>query len=150
MNISNGNTDFSNRSSLRKDLATTDQEDWSTLDENKRIMMSDGVLIISSKFEGHKAPVLSLDFAGGENGNSSPLLLSGSEDRTARLWDVRDDSSKRRACLCIPVQGEVLSVKFAPRRPPSVDDDDDDQMMAIEDSSASPMNPFAKDHTMYV
>jgi WD40 repeat protein len=115
--------------------------------------------LISMKFEGHKAPVLSLDYssetANGGGGGGGQLLLSGSEDRTARLWDVRD--SRRRASLCIPVQGEVLSVKFAPRLPPAADDDDDDEAaaaaaMEVDDSPSAPTttNPFAKDHTMYV
>lgn len=124
--------------------------------------------LISSKFEGHKAPVLSLDYSSSAgNDNSSHLLLSGSEDRTARLWDVRD--SKRRACLCIPVQGEVLSVKFAPRLLPqhqqlhqqhpttttttTKQDDDDNSLENMEVDSPSTTitnSPFAKDHTMYV
>jgi WD40 repeat protein len=98
--------------------------------------------LMSMKFEGHKAPVLSLDYA-----SDGQLLLSGSEDRTARLWDVRD--SRRRASLCIPVQGEVLAVKFAPRLFQQAEDAA--AAMEVDDASSSaPTNPFAKDHTMYV
>jgi len=108
--------------------------------------------LISSKFEGHKAPVLCLDYSSSQNhhdngnGANNNLLLSGSEDRTARLWDVRD--SKRRACLCIPVPGEVLSVQFAPQVP--MPSKDDTTMQVDDDSSPSPVTtPFSKDHTMY-
>ena len=62
------------------------------------------------------------------------LLLSGSEDKTARLWDVRDES-RRRACLCIAAPAEVFSVTFAPNVP------DDTQKLS---------SPFAKDHSVYV
>lgn len=98
--------------------------------------------LVSSKYEGHKAPVLSLAY---QAQGGSELLLSGSEDHTARLWDLRD--SKRRACLCIPTQGEVLSVAFRPPKPtpnrPTAETD-------ASSSSPSLASPFAKDHTMYV
>ena len=90
--------------------------------------------LISTKFEGHSGPVLSLDYA------APHLLLSGSEDRTARLWDVRD--SRRRASLCIPVQGEVLTVIFAPPRLPQT------QNTKATGEALDANNPFAKDHTM--
>ncbi len=84
--------------------------------------------IISSKWEGHKAPVSCLDYSG-------DFLLSGSEDRTARLWDVRD--TKRRAAWCVSAPGEVFSVKFAPK-------------LSTEAMEMECSNPFAIDHIMYV
>ena len=85
--------------------------------------------IHSTKYQGHQGAVLCLDISHDDN-----LLISGSEDRTARLWDVR--SNKRRASLCIPTNGEVLSVAFAPK-------------MQGDMPFSSP-NAFAHDHTMYV
>mmetsp|Transcript_9712 Transcript_9712/g.23527 ORF Transcript_9712/g.23527 Transcript_9712/m.23527 type:complete len:505 (-) Transcript_9712:566-2080(-) len=68
----------------------------------------------NAKFKGHGAAVLCLDLSSPSQ-SSSPLLLSGSEDGTARLWDLRDH--RRRACMCIKVPGggDVLSAVFAPR-----------------------------------
>ena len=64
--------------------------------------------LTASKYQGHHGPVLSLDVSADDT-----CLLSGSEDHTARLWDVRENH-KRRASLCIQTHGEVLSVAFAP------------------------------------
>lgn len=85
--------------------------------------------IKSSKFLGHQAPVLSLKVSQDDH-----LLLSGSEDHTARLWDLRD-TNRRRASLCIQAGGDVLSVAFAPKRD--------------EEASADLSSPFARDHSMY-
>lgn len=87
-------------------------------------------MITSSKLQGHGAAVLCLDVSSPfsqSSSSSSPslpsatstLLLSGSEDGTARLWDLRDH--RRRACLCIRVPdcGDVLSAVFAPPAPPT-------------------------------
>lgn len=56
-------------------------------------------------FLGHSAAVSSLDFHA-----SKPLMLSGSDDRTARLWDVLTGE-----CLRVFPEnlGRVTSVKFA-------------------------------------
>ncbi|KAL7531084.1 hypothetical protein ACHAWF_003625 [Thalassiosira exigua] len=79
--------------------------------------------------KGHRGPVLCLDNSsssrrrrprrGSGGGEAGPrcLLLSGSEDGTARLWDLRS----RKAALCVVVprsddgsRGEVTSVAFHP------------------------------------
>eukprot|EP00536_Pseudo-nitzschia_multiseries_P005593 jgi/Psemu1/254647/estExt_Genewise1Plus.C_1070035 len=75
-------------------------------------------MITNAKFKGHGAAVLCLDLLSPSSSqSSSSLLLSGSEDGTARLWDLREH--RRRACLCIKVPGggDVLSAVFAPRLP---------------------------------
>ena len=87
-------------------------------------------MIATAKLQGHGASVLCLDVfspssqAQAQSSSSlspprttpstSALLLSGSEDGTARLWDLRDH--RRRACLCIrvPGGGDVLSAVFSP------------------------------------
>jgi WD40 repeat protein len=56
-------------------------------------------------FKGHKGSVLCLAHDSG-----SSLLLSGSEDETARLWDLRTS----KTALCLLAGGEVTSVAFAP------------------------------------
>ena len=86
----------------------------------------------SAKYQGHTAPVLSLAVS-----EDYSLLLSGSEDHTARLWDLRDNN-RRRASLCIQTGGEVLSVAFTPKNNGVLED-----MPAVQLSS-----PFAKDHSM--
>jgi WD40 repeat protein len=88
-----------------------------------------GETIKSAKFQGHQAPVLSLAVS-----QHDSLLLSGSEDHTARLWDLRDNN-KRRASLCIQTGGDVLSVVFAPKQ---------------EEQSSKLSNLFARDLSMYV
>ena len=65
--------------------------------------------IQSSKIHGHQGSVLCMDIT------EDAFVLSGSEDKTARLWDLRD--SRNRACICIQALGEVLSVAFAPKLP---------------------------------
>ena len=71
------------------------------------------------KLRGHQGPVLCLDHSSSISLESetppSPVaacLLSGSEDHTARLWDLR---ANLRASLCIKTHGEVLSVVFGPK-----------------------------------
>jgi WD40 repeat protein len=58
--------------------------------------------IVSFVLKGHKSSVNCLDF-------QESLLLSGSDDQTARLWDVRTS----KTCLCLRTTGEVTSVAFA-------------------------------------
>lgn len=56
-------------------------------------------------FKGHKGSVLCL-----AHDSIASLLLSGSEDETARLWDLRTS----KTALCLLAGGEVTSVAFAP------------------------------------
>lgn len=105
--------------------------------------------IQSVKLKGHQGAVLCLDHS-----SSSPdtqatkqaacsatsvttaCLLSGSEDATARLWDLRTDC---KASLCIKASGEVLSVAFGP---------------SWEHSTGGPssqaQSPFSRDLTVYL
>mmetsp|Transcript_9442 Transcript_9442/g.23173 ORF Transcript_9442/g.23173 Transcript_9442/m.23173 type:complete len:514 (+) Transcript_9442:143-1684(+) len=109
-------------------------------------------MIKSAKLQGHGAAVLCLDASSPSSSSqdlacaatvSSPLLLSGSEDGTARLWDLRDH--RRRACLCIrvPGGGDVLSAVFAPPFPAAA---------AAEDAATtrSECDGFAKDCSVYL
>lgn len=54
-------------------------------------------------FKGHKGSVLCL-------AHCNSLLLSGSEDKTARVWDLRTS----RTALCLVAGEQVTSVAFAP------------------------------------
>eukprot|EP00934_Nitzschia_sp_Nitz4_P007858 Nitzschia sp. Nitz4//scaffold358_size24170//22008//23559//NITZ4_008435-RA/size24170-augustus-gene-0.46-mRNA-1//1//CDS//3329549014//7848//frame0 len=92
-----------------------------------------GASIISSKYQGHQAPVLALDISP----DDASILLSGSEDQTARLWDVR--SAKHRASLCIRAPGPVMSVSFVPVSPPGCQ---------LEQPQAE--SPFSHNHTIYL
>lgn len=71
--------------------------------------------IPSIQLKGHGGPVLCLEHnssvlnAGSEV--TAGCLLSGSEDQTCRLWDLR---AGLRASTCILAGGEVTSVAFAP------------------------------------
>lgn len=69
----------------------------------------------SGKLKGHGAAVLCLDVS---SGSSSPLLLSGSEDGTARVWDLRDNTRRTALCIRVPGGWDVLSAVFAPPAPP--------------------------------
>jgi len=130
--------------------------------------------IICEKWNGHRGPISCLDSSeeevvmmmeegdGGCSSSSSSsssgrtshrsLLLSGSEDKTARLWDLRENSiggsstsssnPRRRASLCISAPGEIFNVKFAPKIPK--------RNHPQEEASTALSSPFAKDHSMYV
>ena len=70
--------------------------------------------IQTAVLKGHKGSVLCLDHHNKTPGSEGPTegcLLSGSEDGTARLWDLR---SSPRACTCIIAGEEVTSVAFGP------------------------------------
>jgi WD40 repeat protein len=113
--------------------------------------MNDDENIVATTLKGHQASVLCLDLSSPDSTGSgdtttssslsstSSLLLSGSEDHTARLWDLREFQKQRRACLCIPTTGDVLSAVFAPNR------NDSSTKSALLSSS-----PFARDHTVYL
>lgn len=79
--------------------------------------------VTSHTLKGHKGPVLCLDHSSSIATNTSApptsaaCLLSGSEDGTARLWDLRE---ALRASLCIKAPGEVSSVTFGPKWPGDV------------------------------
>lgn len=67
--------------------------------------------IQSTKFIGHQGAVLTMDYS-----SSLSCLLSGSEDCTARLWDLRSSKSTN----CIIAGEEVTAVAFGPSfLPPS-------------------------------
>jgi WD40 repeat protein len=98
----------------------------------------------SVKLKGHQGAVLCLDHSSSRSTNEAPhqhasssitaaCLLSGSEDATARLWDLR---ASCRAALCIKTAGEVLSVAFGPSWEPSANND-------------AP-SPFSRDFTVYL
>lgn len=98
-------------------------------------------MITNEKLKGHGAPVLCLDLSSPSlsPSSTSPLLLSGSEDGTARLWDLREHG--RRTCLCIkvPTGGDVLSAVFAPPYPVV-------QTTVIPDETSA----FGRDCTVYL
>jgi WD40 repeat protein len=60
-----------------------------------------------TSFKGHKGSVLCL-------AHCKSLLLSGSEDETARVWDLRIS----RTALCLVTGDQVTSVAFAPPTTP--------------------------------
>ena len=113
-------------------------------------------MITNAKLQGHTAAVLCLDVSSPWSSSqesvtattpavsaSSRLLLSGSEDGTARLWDLRDH--RRRACLCIrvPRGGDVLSAVFAPPL---------ENVVVAEETATrrSESDGFAKDCSVYL
>jgi len=101
-------------------------------DNNNNNSIGGSDVIKSYKLTGHREgkSVLCLDYCCSScPSSSSSLLLSGSDDRTARVFDLREDnsSSRLRAAMCIKTTGDVLSVAFGPRW---IDDDDD----AVESS----------------
>ena len=106
-------------------------------------------MLTHSKLKGHRAAVLCLDISPPVSSTSSSLLLSGSEDGTARLWDLREHQ-RRGACLCIQTidGGDVLSAVFAPphpqRRRPST------TTPTPSSSSSSSSSSFAQDYTVYL
>mmetsp|Transcript_9858 Transcript_9858/g.15150 ORF Transcript_9858/g.15150 Transcript_9858/m.15150 type:complete len:83 (+) Transcript_9858:149-397(+) len=61
--------------------------------------------ISSFSLKGHKSSVNCLECS---KNNDSSLLLSGSDDKTARLWDVRTS----KTVLCMQTASPVLSVAF--------------------------------------
>lgn len=97
-------------------------------------------MITTAKFQGHGAAVLCLDVSTKTATTQPALLLSGSEDGTARLWDLRDH--RRRACLCIrvPNGSDVLSAVFAPKS----------DREGTEAEPATATTPFAKDCNVFL
>jgi WD40 repeat protein len=79
--------------------------------------------------------------------STTSLLLSGSEDHTARLWDIREH--RRRACLCVQTSGDVLSAMFAP--PPNRLHMDQPTTTDNNMKQKRPLSsPFALDYTIYL
>ena len=96
----------------------------------------------SVQWQGHQGPVSCLDSSGPNDNSGNNLLLSGSEDKTARVWDLRGPP---RASLCIMAPGEVFSVKFAPTDP------NRSVGSSTADTTSRPLaSTFAQDHTVYV
>ena len=96
----------------------------------------------SVQWQGHRGPVSCLDSTGPNDNSGTNLLLSGSEDKTARVWDFRGPP---RASLCIMAPGEVFSVKFAPTDPNRPEGG------STADPTSRPLSStFAQDHTVYV
>lgn len=114
--------------------------------------------IFMSKLKGHQGSVLCLDLSlptaddsvdqftkspstsTSSLSSTTSLLLSGSEDHTARLWDVREH--RRRTCLCVQTSGDVLSAVFAPNR-----FTDPQTIINLKRPLSS---PFALDYTIYL
>ena len=93
--------------------------------------------IESSKYQGHVGSVTCLDIS---TSSSTNLLVSGSEDGTARIWDLR--SHRRRAVSCIQTHGEVSSVKLGTEPlVPTLPGQDDE----TEPPAPSSQSPFAHD-----
>ena len=114
-------------------------------------------MLTHTKLKGHRAAVLCLDISSPVSSTSSSLLLSGSEDGTARLWDLREHQ-RRGACLCIQTidGGDVLSAVFAPphpqRRRPSTTTTTTTSSSStpLSLSSSSSSSSFAQDYTVYL
>jgi len=56
-------------------------------------------------FKGHRGSVLCL-----AHDSASSLLASGSEDASARIWDLRTS----KTAVCLLAGGDVTSIAFAP------------------------------------
>lgn len=114
-------------------------------------------MLTNAKLKGHRAAVLCLDISSPSSlpsatiqshvSSTSSLLLSGSEDGTARLWDLREH--KRRACLCIqtPGGGDVLSAVFAPLSAAVSPTTTTTTLIPGKDN---PTSTFARDFTVYL
>ena len=94
------------------------------------------------KLRGHKSSVLCLAHSS-NNVDNTPgghaSLLSGSEDKTARLWDLRAGAACR-AGTCIIAPGEVTSVAFYPNQ----------NGPKGKSPSSVVTAPFGKNHTVYL
>ena len=83
---------------------------------NQQPMASSSGTIKQFKLQGHKSSVLCLAHSSDidRNANTVGCLLSGSEDKTARIWDLRGGTC--RASICVVAPGEVVSAAFAPKQ----------------------------------
>ena len=110
-------------------------------------------MLTHTKLKGHRAAVLCLDISSPVSStSSSSLLLSGSEDGTARLWDLREHQ-RRGACLCIQTidGGDVLSAVFAPPHPQRRRPSTTTTTTTTASSSSTPSSSsFAQDYTVYL
>lgn len=107
-------------------------------------MESKRPVIQSVKLKGHQGAVLCLDHSSSctevtgtspaTNTTTAASLLSGSDDGTCRVWDLR---ASCRASLCIKCPGEVLSVAFGPKW----------QHHASEAATTS--SPFGREYSIY-
>ncbi|KAG7343332.1 WD40 repeat-containing protein [Nitzschia inconspicua] len=106
--------------------------------------------IVATTLKGHQGSVLCLDVSSPsqrddtnqlDSSNTTSLsatcslLLSGSEDHTARLWDLREH--RKRASLCVQTFGDVLSAMFAPNG-------------GVDLSNEHIVSPFGLDCTIYL
>lgn len=67
------------------------------------------------ELKGHKKAVLSVD-ASYEGGGGRSLIVSGSEDCTARIWDIRTNRAAKCFAGCFndnPVDSVLFAVKSA-------------------------------------
>ena len=71
---------------------------------------TNGNAIQSTRLMGHRGPVLCMDYS-----TSFRCILSGSEDGTARLWDLRS----AKATTCIVAGEEVTACAFGPPAVPT-------------------------------
>jgi hypothetical protein len=112
-------------------------------------------LIKSVRLKGHTAPVLCLDHSSSLNGSYSSIsscsLLSGAQDGTARLWDLRI----ARAVLCIKAEGpDVMSVSFGPPSSDSVPNNsagsDDNPTSTTSNNPSIHSSAYACDYAVYL
>lgn len=98
------------------------------------------------KLQGHQGSVLCLAYPQQPPPlASSSILLSGSEDQTARLWDLK----QQRAALCIPCDGAVTAVSFEPTRGNTINQSGDAEDNTNKESLGEhPL--FAKDFTVFL
>ena len=105
-------------------------------------------VVHATTLKGHQRSVLCLDYNCGSSSVSSSsygCLLSGSEDCTARLWDLRaNDCGGRglRAALCLQTPAEVLSVAFSSSSSGGVG--------PLSTTSTATKGSFARDFSVYL
>lgn len=140
---------------------TAPKEEKMAFTSSSNTTPGDEIVAGKTTLKGHQASVLCLDLSSSSScdddltsslstsstSSQRLLLLSGSEDHTARLWDLRDHTSKTRACLCIQTSGDVLSAMFAPN---VVGTSSSVATTLSEQKSQKHPSPFSLDYTIYL